>query len=1032
MTDNNVIRPGEQQTETQTREDSPAERIKSWLKDRLDRDIQIAGDDHPLVITAGTADSLQSNTPVEVQKILSDDLYQDPDVFFREWKQNHIAAVVREAKRRIKNAYGEDALYYELEHDHESFDAPRTIQLPKSNHELIEQARELGYNPSIAFKVLTDERKLITRDNGIGMTTAEAIDVWNEPAVSGSGTDLSSAGNKGIGSLTWPSIAGKEGAIKVVTRTLRETHGGEDVPARDRHGFAFYTYFGGLLPLPDPVPDGFHGIKFEMPIMPDVNPDDFYESLCGYCEVLPVQIAFEEVTGGVKDEEEISATTFKGRYDEEPSIFIDRPGEFAVALDTPDIVPKNYDTNTTFLLDNPIDRNQAHAQSIDTLWNEHIQIRNEQGLIVAGPNRGLLQSEVDELAGEREDIYDDDKPMPDVPLPTPVASRDNLTRDEASRRFFDYVDYISQQKEIAVVAEYINDILACDSKQAALDYIRNADTEWELFSKLVKQHGSYNTLDKFRKFCRFLDRRDQFDFTDDEAEVVAPGDDDSRGVTNHGQSDKKDWHAHPKSEIIELIVKLNQGVDAATKQTSGDPNLKDNRRNDVKLATLIATEQRWPIYVGSKINEDRCKVLWHDDNEPKAAVLKETPYSKWTDSVFDAGLIKNVPFTHDENEDCDKDWHVPDEIDADHGANSSITNNNSSNSLDLSDPDNFQERYVDVRCEENSSIDFTATIGDIMEALDDQDGGPISVEDARGFSQSFNARHIIVFPSNGANVSDHYDLIGDAALIKCNVKESEALLNYDTVYTIDQFEQACGDVRNSVYDPFNEHGYTISLRSLNATLDQHMLVYPDENNDTLADDVIYGNDLGDIISQDHEHYDRSRKAGWTQLINRSHLDSDLPTPVGDDDAWDDDNRPRVAFIEYEDYFEAEKVHAFFAHFADRDKWMYSGGGIGNVSAAKVLADGNPSGGNKVEHLNSKRASYRLAQHVTRAKYPQWDNDSEAWSYKNKSNSGRYNSAPKWTQELLLFCRDQGIDPTTENHDLRTALNQLADRCPNDQ
>jgi len=381
--------------------DSPAERMKAELPDKLHRNFVAADDDHPLVQTADTKEALISDTPVQVQKILSDGLYEDPEVFFREWAQNHIAAVTREAKRRLTDEYGEDVLYREITHDHPDIDGTRTIRLPKKAADIIEAAKDIGYNPRIEFEVNHDDGRLRTRDNGIGMTTGEAIEVWNEPAVSGSGTDLSSAGNKGIGSLTWVSIAGEQGAMTVTTSTKREqTPTGEVVPQRDRDGYKFYSYFGGIIPIPGDVGDGWVGTEFDIPIQDSVDPTQFRSQMAQYADLLPVQITWYEVQNGETTvEEEFDRTSFLEQYDKEPAIVIDRPGEFTITMDTPDIVSKGRSSHDTFLLDNPISRNATHSQSFNTLWNDHIQFHNEQGLIVAGPNRGRLESQVDELAG---------------------------------------------------------------------------------------------------------------------------------------------------------------------------------------------------------------------------------------------------------------------------------------------------------------------------------------------------------------------------------------------------------------------------------------------------------------------------------------------------------------------------------------------------------------------------------------------------------------------------------------------------------
>lgn len=985
-----IVTPGTLDTESDDETDSPAEKMRSTIEEKFHRDFTAASDDHPLAVTAGSKEALRSDTPVQVQEILSEGLYESPDAFMREWKQNHIAAIVREAKRRIIEEYGEDLLFYTIEHDHEELDGPRQIRLPKSSEDVLDTARELGFIPTIEFVVDHDEQKLTTRDNGIGMTTGEVIEVWNEPAVSGSGVDLSSAGNKGIGSLTWVTIAGKEGAMVGQTRTRRmETLSGKTVPQRDRDGFNFVSYFGGVLPVDGPVPDGFYGTKFEIPVRDDIDTHQFFGWMEDYTDVLPVQIDWHEIEDGVRDEEEFERTTFWDRYDEEPSIQIDRPGEFRIALDTPAIVKKGGRHNDTFLLDNPIDRNASYNQSFDTLWNEHIQILNEQGLIVAGPHRGMLASEVDELHGDVHDIEDPDAPMPDVPLPEPVSSRDTLKNDEALDRFLTYANHLATQEEIDRVAEYVNGYLDADDVNEALEFIRERGTEYELFTKLVSNHKRSTILKHADRLYEWFDERDEIDFDGDDCDHRT--DADGNVVTNDNDEPLDDYTTHEKWDHIDLLAKMRESVDYATKSTYGDPNKKSNRSSDT-LGHVLTQAKCWPIFAGGTINQDRARVI--TNTYPDAAMLKIKSYGKFQGEPFNATKVKNVPFKRDaEGADA---WDIPDSIHEKRTTQSAARSSSGDGDGDGDDgpgkPEDFEDRPVDVRHTENAAIDTRTNIGDIMSGIADTDWGDTLVtdDDSRSGGTPLSHPWMVVFPSTeDENISDHWWLSQYAAIVKANRSESDALLQYPQVFTLDDFEAMLADTLIDTYDPFSETGSSATIADL-MDHDKRVVWFDKDSHRAqrlLAalkhDDAEYLPDPSD------DRYEYARSAVVEKFCAK--FDWDNPDEVDDGD-W------TIALFPERDSTTHERLRRYLNGFYEMDD---------PEDYQMFFGDTHSLGMNG---LTERRPTW-MRKTAERGAYPEWSNDSDAWERLNESGGGYHSNPPNGHEkEMYRAVRDAGIDP----------------------
>lgn len=1020
MDDNDrpIIRPGSIDTDTEAQTDSPVERMKSSLSEEIHRDFTAADDDHPLVITAGSKDALESKTPVEVQKQLADGIYEDPAVFFREWKQNHIAAVVREAKRRVMNEKGEDALYYSIEHSHPELDTDHTIQFPKSAAAILDEARDLGYLPTIEFRINHDDQRLYTRDNGIAMTTGEAIELWNEPAMSGSGTDLSTAGNKGLGALTWVTIAGETGAALVKTRTRREqTITGSAVPERDQEGFEFYSYFGGILPVGNGGldDDGFYGTEFDMPVRQSVDSHTFKEKMEKYTDIMPVQVSWYETEDGATEDDEFEATTFFDRYDEPPAIQIHRPGEFSVALDTPDIVEKNSYTNDTYLLDNPIERNAPYHTTIDTLWNDHIQVHNEQGLIVAGPNRGRLRSNVDELHGDLGDITDPDTPMPDVPLPEPVTSRDRFQQDGALERFLTYVDHIATSKELNLVNDYINGFLDTDTVAEGYDYIREHGTEWELYQKLLNKHAGSRTSRRPSRLFDWYAERDEVNFDADEADVF-DSDDDDVADRKDGLPDKQ---THPKYNHLRFLTGLYDNVDVATADTRGDPNLKENRKNNAELGDLLATQGKAPLYVGAKIHQDRAEVLF--ENEPDAVIIKVSAYGKWKTDPWNASLIKHVPLKESENDDG---WDIPDHI-TDKHTTTTTTGDDTTAAGYTPKPEDFEDRPVKLRYTENSAVDERTTIGTLMGHIDSTDWG-----DTIGFT---DRRWAVLFPStHEEKISDNWHLSEHAIILKCTSNEAEALYQYPQVFYKDEFLAMLADTSIDAYNPFTEQTETVAVTDITDDMGAPDGTSPDARDYVDATDTHYyihdgrakfealvkGEDNNDLPDDD-QRYTLARDGVLDEFVSTM----SLADPRADDP---DGTEWRLAAASAIDRSTRRR---FESHLGLSDAYQAPDDSIHtmlNESATNLTILGSYNAWMPT-HASKQKLRW-LADTLERSQYPAWENDSDIWGRYEQG----YNGPKTYEKALLEACRNLGIDPSEHDPDhLEQAITMLATTCPED-
>lgn len=836
--DYEVVTPSSIDTDTddESQYDSPAERVNDAFGDRIGRDWAVAGDDHPLVKTAGTAEALRSSVPEKVQKMLAEDLYQDPDVFWREWLQNHEAACIREAKRVVKNAHGEDALYVEIEHEHESLAEPRIVRLPKQAEDLLPMARDLGYDPVIEFEVDVESRTITTRDNGIGMTTGEAIEVWNEPVESTSGTDLSSAGNKGIGALTWNSVSEDDAGIFVKTKTRRDftLHSDEVVPPHDREGYNFFSYLGGIVPLPGGVEDSFYGTEFQIPVGEHYDLGSTRSSLEKYLELSPIKTRWVETRGSeTVADEEWEPTTFFDQYThperDAPAVRVHRPGEYSLALDQPDVVPKGYNDTDTWLVDMPIDRNLRHRQSLDTLFNDHLQVHNEQGLIIAGPNRGRLEQQVEDMDGV--ELHEDD-----VVMPTPTADRDRLARGDDHEAFFEHLNTVAMEEERRVASDLIEKFFSQPDVEAATKFISDNVNDFELALRFLNKHYSCSTT-RPKEVLEMLIKNPEFDVDDDVPRKAIK----KTGRSKRGRNPDPSRYNSPPAKIhskhdlwplVQLFTDLQTTVSYAVRGTI-NPDKKTNRTSKELYLLLNSLDQR--IYVAKQISEDRAKVVWN--TYPDAIILKVKNYGDWMREPYNAQLLKNVPFKESNNEDGEYD--IPAEINDAHTYNAI-----------RSDVSELPSEPMRIRSDNSSTaVDSRHTIDELTDILDATDFGDqfeTTPEGKRlshrGTPRGLDAeshRYMVVFPDSrrAENISEHYGWQAHAALVRGSVGQCERLLEYPQVFKPVQFKSFLSDQTIPVVDSFDDtHGQMTISDALDA--DRDLLLMQADSRGLI--DIMYG------------------------------------------------------------------------------------------------------------------------------------------------------------------------------------------------
>ena len=618
------------------------------------RDFDAVDDDHPLVQYAGTR--ARKTDVTGGGKFIAEAIYENDSAWVREWLQNAETACIRAAKLLIQlsDEYPEGWLSITKYVDEDgntvdqSDNPSRQFKVSRPVDEILDAARNLGYDPTIEWSVYHDERRIITEDNGIGMTAREFWEAFESPGNSGAGVDGNTGGQFGRGSESVRIVYGDEGGAEVESRSRRPG---------DHGGYRAYTYAGGATAIPGELDDSFRGTRFLIPAQQSFNLDKVQGWVEDYTEMLRVPMKYDEYDAGSNPvDEEYEASRFVEEYQDAP-VLVERPGEFSVVAG-PDVYDTGYksDDENTFLVSMPIDRNTS--VNIRTLWNTVIQIHDEQGRIVSGPNRGKYRDEVTEL-------HEDD-----VVLPEPTGDRDRLGSDSASKDFFNYIEDIVESKELERTSEITDEMQNADHPA---DPIRGDSSKWELLRKMVDYHGGYRVFESTRKVRNFFQSNDHFPDFDNEVEKKV-------------------------AKLFEEIQHCHNGASRSSKKRS---------RSEKMLGEILSEYEDAEVYMAASTGgnfTDRFKVIedTHGSNAEVIVIGRANHYDIWS-KHFDFKILKEVPLQQSD----DHEYVISDHIDDKH--------DKSNKGL----PDKVKDRELKIRSDsDNSSIDHRTSIENAKNRLD--------------------------------------------------------------------------------------------------------------------------------------------------------------------------------------------------------------------------------------------------------------------------------------------------------------------------
>lgn len=643
-------------------------------------DLNAIDEDHAFAQYAGHKNTIKQKVADDaLGEFLADMIYDSNSAFVREFLQNAETACIRAAKCLLRQHpdYGTEWLNREMwvrsdtgelvarGKDEQSVladfdiatDAVRHISLPRAIEDVLEAAKNIGYEPQIEVELRRDDRQVIIEDNGIGMTMEEIDKAYNTVLNSGVRGDEDTGGKYGIGSLTYANLTGLDGKMIAETWT-RLPESDPKFNDYDKTPTKFSAYLGGIdgIPGDEYKLDG-KGTRFEIPVQDEVDLGRFSGWVEDYASGLRIPVLYTKEAGGMNlENEEYGGESFLERFGDSP-VQIHRPGEFT-ALAGPDI-EVGYRDPDTWLVSMEIDRNTY--VTVESFWDVVVQIHDEQGRIIAGPHRGMHADDLDEL-------HEDD-----IPTPQPTGDRDRLKDNDNSKRFWRYLASEVEEYELAQVSEIAEAMQEADHPA---DAIRDESEDWVLLKQMVDYHGGRNVTSTHSGFDEFLDEYDAF----------------------------PDYDEETSKQVYRLFKEVGWA-----EQGSRNPNLKGGR-TQTKLGDILSSVPPENVYMGVSISKDLCKIVYNThDNAAVIGVSKASDYSDY-EEAFGFTKLKTIPRTQSD----DHEFDVPDDI---HARNNqpALTSDDDSDSK----PEDVADRNLKIRCKNtNNSIDKRMTVNRFREYME--------------------------------------------------------------------------------------------------------------------------------------------------------------------------------------------------------------------------------------------------------------------------------------------------------------------------
>lgn len=434
---------------------------------------------------------------------------------------------------------------------------------------------------TLSYDSAEEEIFLTIRDNGVGISEYVLDNAMGVVGASTSADDGDVAGMWGMGFFATYMLTGPNGGFPMFTHSREE---GEDpinvvwreYGARERIGSD-----------PNQFGEDEYGTEFVIPVRPDIKVSELRGWVYKHCEWARVPVLYEEYCDGRQTEysEEFGNRKFEDDYSETAPV-LKFENEYMEIVASPDAQGR------IVVLDSPANGKTYGLNLHDDDWGVDVRLYDESGVICAGPNKGLTPVEQDIWETMPKDrrgnyILESDMESDDISLPKLTGTRDEVAKNKPYWR---------------LVSELVNDLYD--------EYVA------EIFAQVHAREDFFN-----------LETREQ---------ALLMSQIDTKGTKSPSDvkricSDRFDRELD--TELAEELYLLRRTVKKVERFSTIGIGLKTDS-NPTKVWKVLATIGDGTVYMGKILNQDKCNVIWHDNEDNIVVQLnKDQTYDIFADPL---------------------------------------------------------------------------------------------------------------------------------------------------------------------------------------------------------------------------------------------------------------------------------------------------------------------------------------------------------------------------------------------------------------
>lgn len=343
-------------------------------------------------------------------------------------------------------------------------------------------------NPFIEVKAQDGEQvTLEIRDNGIGITEEVFNNILSVIGVSATRDEGDLPGKYGMGFLACYLLVGVSDGAFILSTNPRGTD----------EGPYSYVFKPGIYRRIDDkdynhlLDDNEHGTSIQFFCKDDISIGDIRSWVSDQSEYSPVPIMYEEKdrSGDIDYTEDYGVMNIEDLYNDEYPV-LSSENEYYEVITSPGI-----ENNQIVLISAPVRMRGSRNLSSKIPWKVCLRLKQEDGVVIEGPNEGLSPVEDKEYNSLTETeqsgkIPESDLTEEDICLPKPTGTRERVDRED------DFIEHVNENLKLEYQKEVERTINTFDPEEESFESLeRIKQSILYRFFNLCKQGSDENQDD---------------------------------------------------------------------------------------------------------------------------------------------------------------------------------------------------------------------------------------------------------------------------------------------------------------------------------------------------------------------------------------------------------------------------------------------------------------------------------------------------------------------------------------------------------